>query len=56
MRTMEGMEVEGHRLLGRPKKTWRCCIRQDKEKLGIGEDLALDKGKWMRASTQATPT
>ena len=36
------MEVDGRRPPGRPKKSWRRCIMEDMNELGIREDMAED--------------
>ena len=38
------MEVPGRRPMGRPKKSWRRCIEEDKEGLRIEKDTAENKG------------
>ena len=43
-------EVEGVRQRGRPKKTWRDCIKNHMESLGLSQKVA----QWRRRITGAT--
>lgn len=42
-------------MVGRPtrrlKKAWRSCIMYDIEKLGVGEDLKLNREEWKKVIT-----
>ena len=40
------LEVEGKRLVGRPKKTWSKVAEEDWRKLKITEDMAEDRQYW----------
>jgi hypothetical protein len=45
---VEVVEVQGRRPVGRPRKAWSGCVRDDMETLGIGEGLAQDRDQWRR--------
>ena len=49
------MEVPGRRPVGRPKKSWRRCIEEDMEDLGIEEDTAENRDEWRKAIARPTP-
>lgn len=55
MRRVEEMEVGGRRPVGRPKKTWRRCIQQDMDQLGVNEGLVQDRREWRRVIARPTP-
>ena len=42
-----GCEVEGARLRGRPKKTWREIVEKDCQACGLNREDAMDRGRWM---------
>ena len=44
-RAME-LEVEGRRLVGRPKKALSKVVKKDIRKLNITEDMAEDRKQW----------
>ncbi len=48
-------EVEGRRPVGRPRKTWRKCIEQDLNQLGLREEMAQDRRQWRRVINRPTP-
>ena len=47
-------EVEGIRQRGRPKKTWRDCVKNDMESLGLSQKDAQSRNKWRRRIKGAT--
>jgi len=47
-------EVEGIRQRGRPKKTWRDCVKNDMESLGLSQKDAQFRHKWRRRIKGAT--
>ena len=49
------MEVPGRRPVGRPKKSWRRCIEEDMEDLGIEEDTAENRDEWRKAIAPTNP-
>ncbi len=49
------VEVEGRRPVDRPRKTWRKCIEQDLNKLGLREEMAQDRREWRRVINCPTP-
>ena len=51
-----GMEVEGVRGRGRPKRRWMDCVREDMERKGLTEEDALDRGEWRRRVRNTDPT
>ncbi len=48
-------EVEGRRPVGRPRKTWRKCIEQDLNQLGLREEMAHVRREWRRVINCPTP-
>ncbi len=51
---VEEVEVEGRRPVGRPRKTWRKCIEQDLNQLGLRK-MAQDRRKWRRVINRPAP-
>ena len=49
------IEVPGRRPVGRPKTSWRRCIENDMDDLGIEEDTAENRDKWRKAMARPTP-
>ena len=47
-------EVEGIRQKGRPKKTWRDCVKNDMESLGLSQKDEQSRNKWRRRIKGAT--
>jgi len=47
-------EVEGIRQTGCPKKTWRDCVKNDTESLGLSQNDAQYRNKWRRRIKGAT--
>ena len=43
LRKAMGLEVEGRRPVGRPKKTWSKVVEEDMRKLNIRQDMAEDR-------------
>jgi len=41
-------EVEGIRQIGRPKKTWWDCVKNDMESLGLFQKDAQSRNKWRK--------
>ena len=50
------IEVEGSRLRGRPKKTWRDQLRKDIQEIEIREKEAQDRKHWWTMVRAADPT
>ena len=40
------MEDEGRRLPGRSMKSWRKCVQEDLERLGVDVEMTLDRNRW----------
>ena len=40
------MNLEGRKPVGRPKKTWKKCVEEDLEILGLEEKQAFEKDLW----------
>ena len=53
-RAME-LEVEGRRLVGRPKKTWSKVVEEDMRKLNITEDMVEGRKQWGQLILRPTP-
>ena len=53
VRRVEEMEFLGDKSAGRPKRTWRETVELDMEKLGISEELALDRAGWRRVISKS---
>jgi len=51
-----GLEVEGVRGRGRPKKSWRECVNADMRSLGLAAGLAQDRIAWSSAIVGNRPT
>ena len=47
-------EVEGIRQIGRPRKTWWDCVKNDMENLGLSQKEVQFKNKWRRRIKEAT--
>jgi len=41
-------EVEGGRVRGRPKKTWRVIVESQCQASGLNREDAIDHGRWMK--------
>ena len=55
LRRAEQFQVPVRRPRGRPKQTWRRCVDGDMRKLGIEEELAIDRKRWKYAIERPTP-
>ena len=42
------LEIEGKKLVGRPRKSWREVVRKDMEEWGMKEEMALDRKEWRK--------
>ena len=40
------MKLEGRKPVGRPKKTWKKCVEEDLEILGLEESQAFERDLW----------
>ena len=47
-------EAPGRRPRGRPKKTWKECLKQDMEAAGLQETVAEDRAAWRAAIKRLT--
>ena len=56
LRRVEEMRVPGVMPVGRPKRTWRETVESDMEKLGISEELAMDRAGWRRVISKSNPS
>ena len=52
---VEEMRVPGVMKVGRPKRTRRETVESDIEKLGISEELAMDRAGWRRVISKSDP-
>lgn len=50
-----GMEVQGRRRRGRPRKRWKDCVRKDLHEKGIDEVEAQDRNRWKRLIRNGDP-
>ena len=41
-----GLEVEGRRPVGKPKRTWSKVVEEDMRMLNITVDMAEDRKQW----------
>ncbi len=48
------VEVEGRRQVGRPRKTWRKCIEQDLNQLGLKEEMTQERREIMGKGRRKT--
>ena len=46
-------EVEGPRLRGRPKKTWKEVVREDCQARKLNKEDAMDRCKWRQMIKEA---
>ena len=53
VRRVEGVQVEGKRGRGRPRRTWEEQIRLDLQALHLSEDMTADRQSWRRSITIA---
>ena len=49
------MEVTGPRPVGRPRKSWRKCIDEELDRLGIRAECAQDRREWRTLIRRLTP-
>ena len=49
------MEVMGPRPVGRPRKSWRKCIDEELDRLGIRAECAQDRREWRTLIRRLTP-
>ena len=55
LREVEELAVGGRRPVGRPRKTWIKCVREDMELMRIDEDLVQDREQWRSVIARPTP-
>ncbi len=48
-------EVEGVRLRGRPRKTWKRCVEEDIRDMNIREETVYNRKEWERLINRPTP-
>jgi len=41
-------EVEGRRPTGRPKRTWREVVKEDRQACKLNTEDAMDRSKWRK--------
>ena len=46
LRVALNLEVSGRRKRGRPKKTWRKQVKEEREKIGLKKEDDLRRDKW----------
>ncbi|KAM2039237.1 hypothetical protein ACFX1T_012701 [Malus domestica] len=51
-----GIEVQGRRGRGRPRKTWEETLRKDLEYLDLTEDMTQNRAQWSSRIHIADPT
>ena len=49
------MEVAGRRPVGRPRKSWRWCLDEELDRLGIKAECAQDRREWRALIRRLTP-
>ena len=54
LRRIMHTEAPGRRPIGRPKKTWKACLKQDMEAAGVQETAADDRAAWRAAINRLT--
>ena len=50
-----GIEVQGSRRRGRPKKRWADCVKDDLREKGLSGEV-YDRAAWRRLSSHIDPT
>ena len=55
LRRAMNLQLNGRKPVGRPKKTWQACIKEDLTVLNISEEAAYDRVKWRGLITCPTP-
>ena len=55
IRRVVDLEVVGRRPRDRPKKTWKKTFEEDMRLVGVGEEDALDSGRWRAMTKRQTP-
>ena len=51
-----GIEVQGSRRRGRPKKRWADCVKDDLREKGLSGEEVYDRAAWKRLSSRIDPT
>ena len=51
-----GIEVQGSRRRGRPKKRWADCVKDDLREKGLSGEEVYDRAAWRRLSSHIDPT
>ena len=51
-----GIEVQGSRRRGRPKKRWADCVKDDVREKGLSGEEVYDRAAWRRLSSRIDPT
>ena len=54
-KVVQGMEIEGKRPRGRPKRRWMDAIRDDMKACHVTEDDTADREKWKQKTRKADP-
>ena len=55
LRRAMNLQINGRKPVGRPKKPWQACIKEDLKLLNISEEAAHDRMKWWRLIACLTP-
>lgn len=55
LRCVENMNIPGKRQVGRPKKTWKDCVQNDLNTLGIDQRDVFDRKRWRQLINGPTP-
>ena len=55
-KTVMGIEVQGSRRSGRPKKRWADCVKDDLREKGLSGEEVYDRATWKRLSSHIDPT
>ena len=51
-----GIEVQGSRRRGRPKKRWVDCVKDDVREKGLSGEAVYDRAAWRRLLSYIDPT
>ena len=51
-----GIEMQGSRRRGRPKKRWADYVKDDRREMGLPGEEVYDRAAWRRLSSRIDPT